>query len=54
MDASGVMSGGMDAGAELRALLFDLRAMRGAMIAFSTFDDPQAGQVTRPRFACLS
>ena len=30
------------------------RPSDGAMIAFSTLAEPQAGQVTRPRFACLS
>ena len=30
------------------------RASRGAMIAFSTFVEPHTGQLTKPRFACLS
>ncbi len=30
------------------------RASRGAMIAFSTLAEPQIGQATRLRFACLS
>ena len=31
-----------------------VRASRGAMIAFSTLAEPQIGQVTSARLACLS
>jgi predicted LPLAT superfamily acyltransferase len=31
-----------------------VRASRGAMIAFSTLAEPQTGQVTSARLACLS
>ncbi len=44
-EASGAGNAGRSASA---------RASRGAMIAFSTLAEPQTGQVTRPRFFCLS
>jgi hypothetical protein len=49
---AGIGSGG--AGRASTGSPGSVRASRGAMIAFSTLAEPQTGQVTSARLACLS
>ena len=53
--AAGVAGGRAgDASAAPIGTLVVAAPSRGAMIAFSTLAEPQTGQATSPRFACLS